>query len=408
MTFPPKLRTHRAALGALAFFVCFGLFLVAPAFAQERCGAAQDLMVQALERIKTGSNEEVGDGLQLLKHANEMCISFGDAWYYRSLFERRLNQTAKADYSLRNAQKYGSDALQQGVDPFSIATDKAVPPNNLPPGAVRTKWALVVGISQFTDPRVGRLNYPAKDAKDFADLLKDPNVGRFPAENVKLLVDSDATTRQIKANLNWLARSAQPDDLVVVFIASHGSPREFDTRKVNYIVTNDTQTKPQDNLFATALPMVEVTQVVRSRILARRTVVLLDTCHSGAAAGGSGNPADRVGESAVSADTLDTIRQGFGRAIIASSQVGEKSYEDDDDRNGYFTFYLMQALKKSKGQDSIDKVYAYVHDQVSKSVQAKYHSPQSPVLSRSDHGSEIILGAAPAQSVAASAAAPSK
>jgi Caspase domain len=402
-------RSNISAAGSRAAAFCLFLspfLLPASGIAQERCGAAKDLTAQAIERIKTGSSQEVGDGLQLLKHANEMCITLGDAWYYRSLFERRLTQTAKADYSLRNAQKFGSEAMQENIDPFVVATDKPAPASTLPPGAVRTKWALVIGISRFNDPRVNRLNYPAKDAKDFADLLKDPAIGRFPPGNVKVLTDDQATLRQIKANLNWLARNAQPDDLVVVFISSHGSPRELDTRNVNYIITNDTQTRPQDDLFSTALGMYEVTQLVRSRILARRTVVLLDTCHSGAAAGGKGDPAERVGESSVSTDTLDTIRQGVGRAIITSSQVGEQSYEDDDDRNGYFTFFLIQALKKGKGQDSIDKVYAYVRDQVSKNVQAKYHSAQSPVMTRSDHGSEIVLGVTPTETVSASAATP--
>jgi uncharacterized caspase-like protein len=258
---------------------------------------------------------------------------------------------------------------------------------------VRTKWALVIGVSQFGDNRVPRLNYPAKDAQDFAELLKSPEVGGFPPENVRVLLNGDATTRQIKAGLNWLARSAAPDDLVVVFVSSHGSPRELDTRNVNYLVTNDTQIRPQDDLFATALPMVEVTQVVRSRILARRTLVLLDTCHSGAAAGGAQRLAEDVGESSVSSETLDAIRQGFGRAVIASSQAGQKSFENDEAKNGYFTYYLLQALKKSKGQDSIDKVYEYVRDQVSKSVAAKFQMQQTPVLSRSERGADIVLGA---------------
>jgi uncharacterized caspase-like protein len=373
------------------------------AAAQERCGVAKDFMVQALERIKTGSNKEVEDGVQLLKHANELCTSLGDAWYYRSLFERKLNQAAKADYSLGKAKLYKSEAMDQGIDPFSVATAGPAPTSNLPTGAVRRKWALIIGISQFTDPKVPRLNYPAKDALDFATVLKDPQVGRFRADDVRVLLNSEATTRQIKAGLNWLARSAQPDDLVVVFISSHGSPREMDTRNVNYIVTNDTEIRPQDQLFATALAMVEVTEVVRSRIQARRTLVLLDTCHSGAAAAGSSaRMAEGVATSSVSADTLDTIRQGVGRAIITSSQVGEKSYENDDVKNGYFTYYLLQALRKSKGMDPIDKVYAYVRDQVSNGVAAKYKVTQTPVLRQSDKSADIIVGATPVGDASAS------
>src|SRR5579871_4509785 len=69
----------------------------------ERCGVSKDFEVQALEQIKTSATSEVEDGLQLLKHATETCASFGDAWYYRSLFERKLGQIPKANYSLDKA-----------------------------------------------------------------------------------------------------------------------------------------------------------------------------------------------------------------------------------------------------------------------------------------------------------------
>ena len=386
-----SLKKRTLTVLCLSFFAV--LLLAQPALsAPENCGVARDFMVQALERVQNGSQKEVEDGLQLLKHANETCTSLGDAWYYRSLFERKVSQTSKADYSLGKAKFYKSDALDQGVDPFRIASTPP-PPSNIAPDKVRRKWALVIGISQFEDKRVPRLNYPAKDAEDFAKLLQDPQVGRFRVEDVKVLLNADATTRQIKAGLNWLARNAQADDLVVVFISSHGSPRELDTRNVNYIVTNDTVTRPQDELFATALAMVEVTEVIRSRIQARRTLVLLDTCHSGAAHS-SPQVTGSLVNSSVSSETLDSIRQGFGRAIISSSQVGEQSYENDEFKNGYFTYYLLQELRKSKGLEPIDQVYAHVREQVSKGVAGKYKAQQTPVLSQSDHGASIILGSA--------------
>ncbi len=375
--------------------LCFGMWLlsalallfgiVLPANAQN-CNVAKDLMFQGLERIKTGSNPEAENGLQLLKHAVAVCNSYGDAWYYRSVFERKLNQTARADYSLQKAKEWNSQALEQKLDPFALAAPSGTPP----PARVHDKWALIVGISKFDDSNVPRLNYPSKDAQDFAAVLKDPNVGRFKADHVHTLVDQDATTHNIKTELNWLARNALPDDLVVIFVSTHGSPRELDSRDVNYIVTRDTKVKPQDELFATALGMVELTPVVRSRILARRTAILLDTCHSGAAASRKNQD---VQESSVSSGTLDSIRQGEGRAIITSSQVGESSWEDDEDQNGYFTHYLVKALQQSKGLDPIQKVFDYVHDQVSRSVLAKYEVKQEPVLSVSDGKAEIVIGA---------------
>jgi hypothetical protein len=391
---------------------CFGLFkagllfmLVSevllsgmhPCVAQERCALAKDFTVQALEQIKTGATNEVEDGLQLLKHANELCASLGDAWYYRSLFERKLNQAAKANYSLSKAKMFGSEAMDQGSDPFMLATGSAAA--TTPLGQVREKWALVIGISKFHDPHVPRLNYPGKDAQDFAALLKDPQVGRFKPENVHVVIDTDATTRKIKMELNWLARSAQPDDLVVVFLASHGSPRSRDIVGVNYIITSDTELgdpdRDPDSLFATALPMVDLSDIVRSRIQARRTAIFLDTCHSGAAAGKTGTEG-AFGDASASGEALDRIRQGVGRVIITSSTEKQKSWESQAFHNGYFTHYLMEGLTREKGLAPIDKVYAYLRDNLSQKVAAEVRTQQTPVLSRSERGAEqIVIGAPP-------------
>jgi uncharacterized caspase-like protein len=358
---------------------------------------AKDFMVQALEQIKTGSTEEAEDGLQLLKHANEQCASLGDAWYYRSLFERKLTQAAKANYSLSKAKMFGSEAMDQGLDPFVLAT--GAPAGTVTLGPVREKWALVVGISRFDDTHVPPLNYPSKDAQDFAALLKDPQVGRFKPENVHLVTNADATTRKIKMELNWLARSAKPADLVVVFLASHGSPRSRDIVGVNYIITSDTElgdpNRDPDSLFATALPMVDLSDIVRSRIQARRTVIFLDTCHSGAAAGKAAT-GSAFGDASASGEALDRIRQGVGRVIITSSTEKQKSWESQTFHNGYFTHYLVEALTRYKGLAPVDKVFAFVRDNVSEKVAAEVRAQQTPVLSRSENGAEeIVIGVAP-------------
>jgi len=384
-------------------FLSLVCLLAIPSFAQGNCGVGKDFVVQALEQIKAGSSVEADDGLQLLKHANETCASLGDAWYYRSLFEAKLGQTAKAKYSLGKAKMFGSEAMGQGLDPFILATGAQA--LNNPLGPVREKWALVIGISKFQDTKVPHLTYSGKDAQDFAALLRDPQVGRFKAENVHSLVDGDATTRKIKMELNWLARSAKPDDLVVIFLASHGSPRSRDIAGVNYIVTHDTEVgdpiKNPDTLFATALPMVELSDIVRTRIQARRTTIFLDTCHSGGAAGSVSG----FGDGNASRDALDRIRQGVGRVIITSGTEKEKSWESPTFHNGYFTHYLIEALKRDRGLAPVDKVYAYVRDNVSQKVASEVRSHQTPVLSQSERGAEgIVIGVATGGNVEANAA----
>jgi hypothetical protein len=63
-------------------------------------------------------------------------------------------------------------------------------------------------------------------------------------------------------------------------------------------------------------------------------------------------------------------------------------------RNGYFTYYLIQALKRDAGLEPIDKVYTYVRDNVSEQVSAEVHTHQTPIVSRSESGVEIVIGVA--------------
>jgi uncharacterized caspase-like protein len=368
---------------------------------------SKDFEVQALEQIKTGAASEVEDGLQLLKHSTEVCASFGDAWYYRSVFERKLGQVPKANYSLDKAKLFGSQAMDDGANPFVLAAPARPGETKLPP--VRNKWALAVGISQFSDARLS-LHYTTKDAKDFAAALVDPKVGRFPESNVHVLGETEVSTRRFKEELNWLARSAQEDDLVVIFVATHGTSRKDDTAEVNYIVTSDTDLTSQDSLFGTALAMVELSDIVRTRIKARRTVILLDTCHSAGALAASKERATGLADFAPSSATLDRIRQGVGRAILTSSQEEQFSYEGAPFQNGYFTHFLLEALRQNNGMNTIRQDYNYVKDelpkavaariQVSRGVQLKNDSPaaasqpatQVPALSSGELGGDIILG----------------
>jgi uncharacterized caspase-like protein len=412
---PPSWNWRQFCSAGTALILLLTLLPALQTSAQERCGLAKDLTVQALERIKTGAKPEVEDGLQLLKHSNEVCASFGDAWYYRSLFEQKLSQAAKANYSLGKAKLFGSEAMDQGANPFVLAAPVQPGENKLPP--VREKWGLVVGISQFHNARLN-LRYTSKDAKDLAAVLVDPKSGRFKPSNVHVLADAEVTTRKLKEELNWLARMAQEDDLVVIFLATHGTSRRDDTAEVNYIVTSDTELQPQDSLFATAMAMVDLSDIVRTRIKARRTAIFLDTCHSGAATSSLKERATALTDSSPSAATLERIRQGVGRAILTSSQEDQVSYEGPPFQNGYFTHFLLEALRQNNGMDTIEQVYAYVKDQLPKAIAAR-NGPQrgvslknepaatpkqlaqTPVLSSSELGAEIVLGIPPASTKSA-------
>jgi hypothetical protein len=350
------MRQLRRQLGCFAVLIA-GLALPCVAQAQERCGAGRDLVVQALERAGPQSNSAAfEDALQLLKRASAVCAELGDAWYYRSLVEEKLGHAPLAKYAADKARLLGSEAQKDNLQPFVLATpgrsrglsasrkpDAAAPDSTVPhvAGAVQQKWALVIGVSHFADRNIPKLNYTTADALSFASVLTDPGVGRFPKANVHTLTDAQATTQKIKEELNWIARHAGPDDIVVIYLATHGSPRKLDSvGGLNYLITYDTQIRSidqpdEDAMYSTAMPMQELSTAVATRMRALRTLVVLDTCYSGGSLKDAGRMMGAgVANAAPSPESLERMSEGSGRIVFAASRVDQESLESDTLQHG--------------------------------------------------------------------------
>jgi uncharacterized caspase-like protein len=219
-----------------------------------------------------------------------------------------------------------------------------------------------------------------------------------------VLTDAQATTRNIKEELNWIARHAGRDDLVVIYVATHGTPRTMDSAGgANYLVTYDTElyaggSLDEDAMYATAYPMVALANAVATRMKSLRTAVFLDTCYSGGAAtptGGAGSPTPSAGlaNAAPSDAMMARMSEGTGRIVMAASQVNEESLESSRLKHGYFTYYLLQALTSGKGDTPLTRVFATVSKEVAQGASEEGMS-QHPVMSRSSPNADFALGAA--------------
>lgn len=406
------IRGAKVGLLQIALSICLMGASISALAQENRCGVGKDLVVQALERVTPqSSNDAFEDALQLLKHAVAECPELGDAWYYRSLVEKRLGHDVQAKYALDKASFNTSEALQQGLNPFVLSTPasrglSAVPgsesasaPSAIAVGPVKHKWALVIGIGRFADLGVSALRFTTADANGIAGALKDPAIGRFPPANVHVLTDEQATTKNIKEELNWIARHAQPDDLVLIYVATHGTPRTLDpSGGANYLVTYDTEISGgsgvnEDALYATAYPMVELANAVATRMKSLRTAIILDTCYSAGSIKTNAASVPPIASSAPSDQMMKHMTDGTGRIVIAASGVNEESLESPNLKHGYFTYFLLQALQNGKGKTPLSQIFASVARQVSQSV-----NTQHPVMSRSSPDADFAIGTDPADS----------
>ncbi len=255
-----------------------------------------------------------------------------------------------------------------------------------PPDAkrpIRDKWALVVGISNFENPKVPTLKYSTKDARDFYNyLIKDAN---FQPSHVRLLLNEKATRRRIISELGnkFLARLARPGDLIVLFFSTHGSPSQMDLRGKSYLVTYDAD--PED-LDATGIGMQEVNEKIHSRVLSDRVVLVLDACHSG-----SSDP-NAKGMHRVGNMNAQELAEGSGQLVICSSKPDEQSWESKRYENGVFTRNLLESLRASSGKLPLGAAFEKAQQMVETEVREdRPGARQSPMLNAKWSGNDIVL-----------------
>ena len=263
---------------------------------------------------------------------------------------------------------------------ITSAADVAPSPNR----PIRDKWALVVGISDFQNPKLD-LRYSSKDASDFASYLTH-NAG-FAPDHVKILLNKDATQRRILSELGnkWLPHVANPDDLVVIFLSTHGSGSEMDIGGQNYLIAYDTDI---DDLYTTAIPMQRLAHDIKSRVHCDRVIIFLDACHSGATENG-GKGLIRAGVDA------GELSAGSGQLVIASSKEDQISWESKKLANGVFTAVLLDTLKKQGASTTVGQMFDGLKDNVQDTVLRERGTLQTPVMKSEWNGNDILIAGKP-------------
>lgn len=250
---------------------------------------------------------------------------------------------------------------------------------------VTDKWALIVGVSQFQKPELN-LKYPAKDATDLYDYLtKEAN---FAPDHVRLLLNEQATKQNVIRELgdNFLPRLARPDDLVVIFISSHGSPSQADLEGLNYLVLYNTDPK---SLYSTGLSLDELSSAIKHRIKAKRVVLIVDACHSAAM--------DIASKGITRQGNVDSkaLLAGTGQLVICSSSPSEVSWESERYKNGVFTRQLIEALRVNSGKVPLKQAFEKLKKSVVEEVLYDRKELQTPVFSSKWSGDELILSTPP-------------
>ncbi len=227
--------------------------------------------------------------------------------------------------------------------------------------------ALVIAVANYVQAPV-LPHSVLNDAQDVVATLTSAAHCGYEPQNVKLLLDTQATLDAIRQELDALAARAQSGDSVLIFFSGHGArigeesalvPVDCESQRV-------AQTTLVEQEFSAAL----------ARIKAQRLVVLIDACHAGAAA--SFKSTDTMLDLGFNEKSLNQLAQGTGRVMIASSRATEYSYALNGARNSIFTEHLLGALRGAArthgdGVIRVFEVFNYVSERVRQAMPDRQH-----------------------------------
>lgn len=243
-------------------------------------------------------------------------------------------------------------------------------------------YALIVGIGQYQDARIPKLEFTRADAKAFYELLIDPQRTGFARENVTLLLDAEATYTRIRKAVNQdLYRRVRPDSTVMIYFAGHGGEEidkvEAETGKQAYYFL-PWDADPED-LASTSLSQSDFLRLLGT-LKSQRMVVFLDACHSTGVAKPGGRDL-----SIVASPDYQRLAEGEGRVVIAAAKPEQRSWEDPKFQHGIFTYHLLEAFRgkadaNNDGYVSIQEIAAYLQREVPRTVKLLGKEPQDPTL----------------------------
>lgn len=220
-------------------------------------------------------------------------------------------------------------------------------------------WAVIIGVSSYNHMPV--LRYPDDDAYRIFAFLKSPEGGAIPDEQIRILVDEDATRQQIISTMQKLFSKAGKDDLVFLYFSGHGLPGAF--LPIDYDGMNN-------QLFHD-----EISGLL-ARTQAKYKLCIADACHSGSLLAMRGRDPQTL-----SMYYENLARAQAGTALIMSSKSDETSLESSGLRQGVFSHFLIRGLKGEADLNLDKKVGVQeLYDFVFNHVRTYTGNRQSPVI----------------------------
>jgi internalin A len=244
--------------------------------------------------------------------------------------------------------------------------------------------ALIIGVGSYVDHPEINIPISVTDAQAVQSTLCDPQFCGYPADQITLLHDGQATRDGIRAALRNIIDTTQASDTVTLYYCGHGA---HGTDGNYYLTTHDTQVTGSRVKKDTGIQAAELIALLR-KIPAKRLLLIFNACHSGELSPTLDltEPVDAFGDETLPEKAAAAILgSGEGRILITASRSEQKSWIGSG-KLSLFTQALVDGLRgkglwinNNAGYISVFSLYEHVYTEV-KEAAAKLSRTQEPEL----------------------------
>ncbi|PHJ67522.1 hypothetical protein VF14_05290 [Nostoc linckia z18] len=243
------------------------------------------------------------------------------------------------------------------------------------------KIALLIGVDEY-EPGLNPLPAAVKDIEALRRVLQDPDMGDF--DELKSLKNPDPQTMQYEIEALFSERTKE--DLILLYFSGHGIK---DDSGHLYFATRTTKKNSKGELIrSTAVPANFIHEVMK-RSRAKRQIIILDCCFSGAF--------DPI-LSAKNDNSVDLQGQlgSEGRVVLTSSSSTEYSFEQQNLELSVYTNYLVEGIETGAGDLNNDGQVSILelHEYATSKIQEVLPNMTPKIIVLRDKGFEIILAKA--------------
>jgi hypothetical protein len=229
-------------------------------------------------------------------------------------------------------------------------------------------FVVAAGITHYRDHSFDDgVKFASADAGALVARLQAQGQGLFSGVTPYPLYDDKATKDNIGKTIAEAASHIQPSDVFVLYLAGHGTAIEGQYHFIPWETAYTSQAALQQQSLDE-----EAIRKLLAQIPARKTLLILDTCNSGAFSNGRG-----PGEKAA----VDRLAKITGRAVLAASASDQMALEGYQGHSVLMSAILdgLASVADSGGQVQVTAFADFVVDRVPKITEERWHYEQFPM-----------------------------